>query len=111
MGAFSIIALGLGALGIYGLLQYSVTERTPEIAIRLALGAQPYQVMRMFTWEGLTLAGIGIRAGVTVAIGVSRALSSLLFDIAPTDVVTFVGTPPPFFAAAVGPNAPPALRA
>jgi predicted permease len=111
MGAFSIIALCLGALGIYGLLQYSVTERTPEIAIRLALGAQPYHVMRMFTWEGLTLAGIGIGAGLTVAIGVSRTLSSLLFDIAPTDLVTFVGTAALVCAAAVGASALPAWRA
>lgn len=89
MGAFSIIALCLGALGIYGLLQYSVAERTPEIAVRLTLGAHPRQVMGMFARQGLAMAGIGICVGLILAVGASRALSSLLFDIAPTDPVTF----------------------
>jgi predicted permease len=111
MGAFSLIALGLGALGVYGLLHYSVTERTPEIAVRLALGAQPAQVMRMFAREGLTLAVIGVAAGLTVAIGLSQTLSSLLFGIATTDAVTFVSAGALVCFAAVGASAFPAWRA
>ncbi len=94
-----------------GLLQYSVSQRTPEIAVRLALGARPYQVIRMFTREGLTLAGIGIGAGLTIAIGVSRTLSSLLFNIAPTDIMTFVSVTALVCAAAIGASALPAWRA
>lgn len=85
MAAFSAIALLLAAVGIYGLIQYSVATRTKEIGVRMAVGAQRASIFRMILGEGLKLALTGLALGVVVAIPIGRASSSLLFGISASD--------------------------
>jgi predicted permease len=84
------MALILGVIGIYGVISYSVSQRTREIGIRMALGAQQEQVKKMFVGHGLVLVAIGIAIGVSAAAGLTRLMSSLLFGVSPLDPVTFV---------------------
>ncbi len=86
----SAMALILGVIGIYGVISYSVSQRTREIGIRMALGAQQEQVKKMFVGHGLVLVAIGIAVGVSAAAGLTRLMSSLLFGVSPLDPVTFV---------------------
>jgi predicted lysophospholipase L1 biosynthesis ABC-type transport system permease subunit len=88
----SVIALVLGAVGIYGVMAYGVSLRQREIGVRIALGAQPAQVQRMISRNGVGLAALGVVIGVVAAIGVTRFLRSLLYDVSPTDPVTLIGT-------------------
>jgi putative ABC transport system permease protein len=89
LGAFSIMALLLAAIGIYGVLACSVTERTHEIGIRIALGADPGDVMRMVLRRTLVLAGTGVALGMAGAAAVTRVLETFLFEVRPTDPGTF----------------------
>jgi predicted permease len=86
------VALALGAIGLYGALSYAVTLRTPEIGVRLALGAPPARVMRSVVAHGAAIAGIGLVLGAAAAAGLTRFLGALLFDTAPLDLATFAGT-------------------
>lgn len=88
----SALALILGAVGIYGVMAYTVSLRQREIGVRIALGAQPAQVRRMVSRNGLALAGAGVAIGVVVAIGVTRFLRSLLYDVSPTDPLVLAAT-------------------
>ncbi len=90
VGALAGIALLLAGLGIYGLLAYSVAQRTRELGLRMALGAQPWQVLGMIMRNGLRLTLIGTGLGVLAAVGAARLISSLLFGVTPTDFATFV---------------------
>jgi predicted permease len=83
------MALALGLIGIYGVIAYVVSQRTREIGIRLALGAQQREVSKMFLRHGLTLAGSGLAIGLVAALAVTRLLSSLLYGIGPTDPVAY----------------------
>ena len=89
LAAFSLLALVLAAVGIYGLLAYAVVERTREIGIRMALGAATGRVVRMILARTLLLAGLGVVLGAGGALAVTRVLSTFLFDTSPTDPVTF----------------------
>ena len=89
LGIFAGVALVLAAVGIYGLLAYTVTQRTHEIGIRMALGAQTVDVLKLVIGRGMVLAGAGIAVGLPTAFGLTRLMSSLLFEIKPTDGVTF----------------------
>ena len=86
---FGIIGLGLAALGLYGILAYTVTQRTREIGIRMALGAEERSVRTMVMSDGVKLAGIGLTIGVLIALAVTRLLRGLLNGLSPTDPITF----------------------
>ncbi|HTM25288.1 MAG TPA: ABC transporter permease [Vicinamibacterales bacterium] len=105
------MALLLGVAGIYGVLSYSVSQRTREIGIRMALGAQQREVTNMFVRYGLRLAAIGIGCGVASALLLMRLLRSLLFDVSPTDPLTYVSVCLGLGAATLLASYVPALRA
>ena len=87
---FSGIALMLAALGIYGVMAYSVAERTYEVGIRMALGAQKSDVLGLIMGKGVILTLIGVAIGLTIALALTRIMTTLLFGVAPTDATTFV---------------------
>ncbi len=89
LGSFSAVALLLAGIGIYGVMAYSVTQRTQEIGIRMALGAQTRDVLQLVVRQGLTLTLIGIAAGLLGALAATRLIASLLFDVRPNDLMTF----------------------
>ena len=89
LGIAGGMALLLGVAGIYGVISYSVSQRSREIGIRIALGAQPQSVTRMFVAHGLMLAGVGVAIGLAAAFGVMRLISSLLFEVNPVDPLTY----------------------
>ncbi|OLE82701.1 MAG: hypothetical protein AUF76_08515 [Acidobacteria bacterium 13_1_20CM_2_65_9] len=89
LGLFAALALVLAAVGIYGVVAYTVTERTHEIGVRLALGAQPRDVLAMLVGQGMTLAAAGAAIGIVIAVALTRVMAGLLFGISPTDPATF----------------------
>ncbi len=90
VGLFGGLALALAAIGIYGVIGYSVTQRRQELAVRLALGARARQILQLVLKDGLVLASLGIILGLAGAFALTRLLRSLLFEVQPTDVMTFV---------------------
>ena len=89
LGSFSTIALLLAAVGIFGVISYSASQRTHEIGIRMALGSQPRDVLRLILVQGAKLAFSGLGAGIVAALLLTRLMSSMLYNISPTDPVTF----------------------
>ncbi|MFI5127563.1 MAG: FtsX-like permease family protein, partial [Candidatus Acidiferrales bacterium] len=91
VAAFAVTALLLAALGIYGVISYIVSERTHEIGIRLALGAQRADILKMVLRQGLSLAIAGAAVGLAGALIVSHLMAGLLYGVRPTDLLTFAG--------------------
>jgi putative ABC transport system permease protein len=91
VGGFGLVALLLSALGLYGVISYGVARRTREIGVRIALGAQPIGVLRLVLAGGTRLAAIGIAIGTVVSLFVTRLLQGFLYEVSPTDPMTFAG--------------------
>jgi putative ABC transport system permease protein len=91
MGIFGIVALSLSSLGVYGVLSESVAQRTHEIGIRLALGANPHDLMRLILGQALKLTGIGLLIAVPCAVAISRAMASLIFGVVSLDFAILSG--------------------
>jgi len=111
LSIFALVALALAALGIYGVTAYSVTQRTREIGIRMALGADPGKVVRMVVAQGLRLSIVGVAIGVLGALVATRALASLVYRVSTSDPMTLVATAALLVAAAALASSVPALRA
>ncbi len=108
---FGGLALVLAAVGIYGVMAWSVAERTKEFGVRLALGARPGTLLRQVMQEGLLVVGAGAVAGLILAVGVGRVIASLLFETSPTEPATYAAAAGIVFTAALLAIAIPAVRA
>jgi putative ABC transport system permease protein len=111
VGGFAGLALLLASIGIYGLLAYMVGQRSREIAVRMALGARPWDVMKLFLGKGVVLAGVGIVAGMIVSAATTSMMASLLYGVHPHDLLVFLAAPLLLFAVAVLASYLPARRA
>jgi putative ABC transport system permease protein len=92
LSLFAAMALFLAGVGLYGVLSYAVTQRTREIGLRLAIGAQPADVLRMVLGSGMKLAVIGVVAGLAGSLALSRLVTSMLFGVTPFDPVSYAST-------------------
>lgn len=110
-GALGALGLVLALVGIYGVVSYSASQRTQEIGVRMALGAQRLDILRLVVGRGLVLIAVGVAVGLAGSFGVARLLSNLLFGISSTDPVTFVGVPVLLGSMALVASYIPALRA
>ena len=89
LGIAAVVALILGTVGIYGVISYVVSQRTREIGVRIAIGAEQGEVSRMVLRQGLVLAGVGVGIGLLGAIGLTRVMEALLFGVSATDPLTY----------------------
>jgi ABC-type antimicrobial peptide transport system permease subunit len=92
LGLFGGLALLLSTVGIYGVMSFSVAQRAREIGVRMALGARSREVVTLILYQGMTIVGIGLAAGLLAAFAVSRVAANLLFGISPTDPLVFAVT-------------------
>jgi putative ABC transport system permease protein len=111
LGTFALVALALAAVGIYGVVSYAVSERTREVGVRIALGAEPRHVFRMVVRQGMSLSMTAIATGTLAALALGRVMERLLFGVQARDPVTFAAVAGILLAAAFTASAVPALRA
>ncbi|MGA9207758.1 MAG: ABC transporter permease [Terriglobales bacterium] len=98
---FGAVALVLAAIGIYGLIAYSVEQRTQEMGIRMALGADPSAIRMLVVWQGVRLTLVGVAVGIAAAFGLTRLIAAILFGVKPWDPVVFISAPPILSAVAL----------
>ena len=108
---FALLAMVLAVIGIYGVVAYMVAQRTREIGVRIALGAQISSVVRLVLWQGLRPALLGVTSGVVIALAAARVLETLLYETAPRDPMTLVGVPVLVLAAVIAACVLPARKA
>jgi putative ABC transport system permease protein len=111
LGLFAALAIFLAAVGIYGVMSYAAGQRTQEIGIRMALGAQRSSILWLILRQALALASLGLTVGTTAAVALSRLISSLLFGVTPADPLTFAAATAVLLTIALGATLFPALRA
>jgi ABC-type antimicrobial peptide transport system permease subunit len=111
VGAFAVLALTLGAVGVYGVMAHLVVQRTREFGIRIALGALPREILTLVFAQGAWLTGLGVVAGLAGALAATRLLTGLLYGVPPTDPVTFAATAATLLLVAAVAALLPALRA
>jgi predicted permease len=111
LGAFAAFALLLAAVGVYGVISYLVTQSTHDIGLRVALGAQPGQILGLVVRQGMLLAGVGMGVGLIVSAALTRVMAGLLFGVSATDAATFAGVAVTLAAVAFAASAIPARRA
>jgi len=92
LGLFALVALFLAAVGLYGVVAYTVTQRTQEIGLRMAIGAEPGQVLRMIIGGGMKLAAIGVAVGIAGALALANLVASMLYGVTPFDPASYAGT-------------------
>jgi ABC-type antimicrobial peptide transport system permease subunit len=108
---FGVLALLLAVVGVYGVLAFSVAQRTREIGVRVALGARDRDVLGLVVWQGARLAGAGVVLGLLGAFGITRVVRSVLYNVSPTDPVSFAGIATLLTAVALLASYVPARRA
>jgi ABC-type antimicrobial peptide transport system permease subunit len=111
LSGFAGIALLLSAIGLYGLLSYMVVQRTPEIGLRIALGAQKADVLSMIVRRGMTLALVGLGTGLFISGMMTRLLSGMLYGIRPSDAITFAAVTAILLLVSLAATGLPAYRA
>jgi putative ABC transport system permease protein len=111
LGLFATLAILLSTVGIYGVISYATLQRTQEVGIRMALGAQRSSILSMILRKGLALAAIGLAVGMIASVSLTRVISGLLFGVTPTDPLTFAAVAAILLGVAVGATFFPALRA
>jgi ABC-type antimicrobial peptide transport system permease subunit len=111
LGTFAALALVLGIVGVYGVTSYLVAQRTREVGLRLALGAQPKQVVLMVVRQGLATAAAGLVVGLIAALATTRLMATMLYGVSPTDVATLLGVTVTLAVATLFANYLPARRA
>jgi putative ABC transport system permease protein len=111
ISAFGILSLLLACIGLYGVISYSVLQRTREMGIRMALGAKRTKVIGMVLGEGARLTGIGMTAGLFAALALTRLMANVLYGVQPTDWLTFAIVIPFLAAVALAASYVPAYRA
>ena len=109
--SFSVLALLLAAVGLFGILAYQVMERRHELGIRMALGAGQGHVLATILRQGLTVTGIGLAVGVVAGLALTRLMSGLLYEVAATDPMSFLAAAACLVVVALGACLVPALRA
>jgi len=111
IGVFAGVALLLAMVGIYGVISYTVTQRTHEIGVRMALGAQRWDIFKMILGQGLILTLVGVGCGLVAALILTRFLSSMLFGVTATDPLTYVAVSLPLVLIAMLASYIPARKA
>jgi putative ABC transport system permease protein len=111
VSAVGVVAMLLAAIGLYGVIAYSVARRTREIGIRMALGARPSGVLGLILRQGMTVSGVGAVAGVVLAAGAAKAVSGALYRISPVDPIAWGGALGILLVVSVLANVAPARRA
>jgi hypothetical protein len=111
LGSLGIIAFLLSAVGVYGVMAYSVVQRKREVGIRMALGAEPRDVLRLILRKGILISGLGVAIGLALSLAATRALAFFLFGVSPFDPVAFISVPVALGITGLIASAIPAVRA